>query len=112
MLFVRKGIGLVEVVIGGRGRMARATADGCRRGSASGRRGAARIAVRSGFRIGTAIQTLNVIGHDLHDTALAPVLRDPGTGLQAAVYGDQTPFGQVVGSELGGPPPRDNIEEI
>src|SRR5207249_799166 len=58
------------------------------------------------------VQSLDTVSHDLGRTSFSAVLRNPGTNLETALDGNQSPFCQVLCDEFRGSPPCDNINKI
>src|SRR5581483_6136478 len=112
-LFVREGIGLVEVVVHGRGRAAGTAC--ARRSGGAGRRSrcaADHVAFDAALLLRAWPDRIQIVGNDLHRLALGSVLGNPGASLQATIHRNEATFLQIVGGELGGAPPRHHIEEV
>src|SRR5699024_5191683 len=71
-----------------------------------------RVAAGAGVAAGLAAGEVNVVGHDLERLAVVAVLVLIGPGLDAAVYGDQRTFLEILANKLGTGAPADDVDEI
>jgi len=81
---------------------------------ANGGRGRVRGLFVSGLSgcVPRPVQRPQIVGDDFRRAPLSAILGNPIADLQPAIHGNQAAFVQIVGRELRGMPPGDDVDEV